>query len=98
MAFIISRGCVWSHPTELLIPSLPRRSVAMFRTSILKHSVRAAAAAVVLAGLLSPANATAIFPHPPTSAVPVHKPIVLTSRRPWIAPVGHRQPHQADVP
>ena len=24
--------------------------------------------------------------------------IVLTSHLPWLAPVGHRQPHQADVP
>jgi hypothetical protein len=24
--------------------------------------------------------------------------IVLTSRLPWLAPVGHRQPRQADVP
>jgi hypothetical protein len=77
----------------------------MPRISMLKGSVRAATAVVVLVGLLSPANATsrqdtvAIFPDLPTNAVHGHKPpIVLTSSQPWIAPVGHRQPRQADAP
>ena len=26
------------------------------------------------------------------------RPTALTSHLPWLAPVGHRQPHQADVP
>jgi hypothetical protein len=26
------------------------------------------------------------------------RPAALTSQLPWLAPVGHRQPHQADVP
>jgi hypothetical protein len=32
------------------------------------------------------------------SAVARSRSIVLTSRLPWLAPVGHRQPHRADVP
>jgi hypothetical protein len=32
------------------------------------------------------------------STVARSRSIVLTSRLPWLAPVGHRQPHQADVP
>ena len=72
--------------------------------SILQRSACAAAAAVTLAGLLSPANATsrhdtvAVFPDIAISAATDRAPIMLTSRLPWLAPVGHRQPHQADVP
>jgi hypothetical protein len=71
------------------------------RTSFLKRSLSAVA---VLAALLSPANATyrqesiAVFPDLSISAATDRAPIVLTSRLPWLAPVGHRQPHQADVP
>jgi len=71
------------------------------RTSILKRSLSAVA---VLAALLSPANASyrqesiAVFPDLSISAATDRAPIVLTSRLPWLAPVGHRQPHQADVP
>jgi hypothetical protein len=71
------------------------------RTSILKRSLSAVA---VLAALLSSANATyrqesiAVFPDLSISAATDRAPIVLTSRLPWLAPVGHRQPHQADVP
>jgi hypothetical protein len=74
----------------------------MSRTSMLKRSLSAAVA--VFAALLSPANATyrqeriAIFPDLSISAATNRAPIVLTSRLPWLAPVGHRQPHQADVP
>ncbi|MEH2560909.1 hypothetical protein [Bradyrhizobium sp. AZCC 2289] len=76
----------------------------MSRTSILKRSLSAATAVAVLAALLSPANATyrqdsiAVFPDLSISAATDRAPIVLTSRSPWLAPVGHRQPHQADVP
>jgi hypothetical protein len=89
----------------------------MSRISILKHSVRTAAAALVFVGLLSPANATyqhdsvSVFPDLPisttadhadgksaSSAVARRPSIMLTSRLPWLAPVGHRQPHRADVP
>jgi hypothetical protein len=76
----------------------------MSRTPILKRSLSAAAAVAVFAALLSPANATyrqeriAIFPDLPIRAATDRAPIALTSRLPWLAPVGHRQPHQADVP
>ena len=72
--------------------------------SILKRSIRTAAAGLVLVGLLSPANATdrhdavAVFPDLPISATADHASTVLTSHLPWLAPVGHRQPHRADVP
>jgi hypothetical protein len=32
------------------------------------------------------------------SAVAWNRTIVLTSQLPWLAPVGHRQPHRADIP
>jgi hypothetical protein len=32
------------------------------------------------------------------SAIARNRSIALTSRLPWLAPVGHRQPHRADVP
>src|SRR5580704_3585674 len=76
----------------------------MSRTSILKRSLSAAAAVAVFAALLSPVNATyrqesiAVFPDLSTSGATDRAPIVLTSRLPSLAPVGHRQPHQADVP
>jgi hypothetical protein len=76
----------------------------MSRTSILKRSVSAATAVAVFAALLSPANATsrqesiAVFPDLSIGAASDRAPIVLTSRLPWLAPVGHRQPHRADVP
>jgi len=57
----------------------------MSRISILKRSTVAAAAALVFAGLLSPANASS-------------RSTALTSHLPWLAPAGHRQPHRADVP
>ncbi|WFU39160.1 hypothetical protein QA640_32980 [Bradyrhizobium sp. CB82] len=89
-----------------------KRSVAMSRTSILNRSIRTAAAAVVFAGLLSPANAAyqqdamSVFPNLPVSAghtkadAPVARNLsaVPTSRLPWLAPVGHRQPQKADAP
>ena len=76
----------------------------MSRISILKRSISAAAAGLVFVGLLSPANATyrhdavAVFPDLPISATADHASRVLTSHLPWLAPVGHRQPHRADVP
>lgn len=72
--------------------------------SILKRSIRTAAAGLVLVGLLSPANATdrhdavAVFPDLSISATADHASTVLTSQLPWLAPVGHRQPHRDDVP
>jgi hypothetical protein len=76
----------------------------MSRISIQNRSLRAAAIVAVFSTLLSPANATyrhdavAVFPDVSPSAASDRAPIVLTSRLPWLAPVGHRQPHQADVP
>jgi hypothetical protein len=86
----------------------------MSRISILKRSIRTAAAAFVFVGLLSPANANSphdaasIFPNLPISATADHsgakaavernRSMMLTSRLPWLAPVGHRQPQRADVP
>ena len=75
----------------------------MSRASILQRSLGATATVAIFA-LLSPANATyrqdtvAVFPDVSISAATDRAPIVLTSRLPWLAPVGHRQPHQADVP
>jgi hypothetical protein len=76
----------------------------MSRTSILNRSARAAAAVAVSFALLSPANATyrqdtvTVFPDVSSTAAADRAPIALTSRMPWLAPVGHRQPHRADVP
>lgn len=86
----------------------------MSRLSILQRSIRAAAAAFAFVGLLSPANANSsrdavsIFPDLPIStaadhsgaraAVESNRPMVLTSRLPWLAPVGHRQPRRAEIP
>ena len=72
--------------------------------SILKRSIRTAAAGLVFVGLVSPANATyqhepvEVFPDLPASATADHASAVPTSHLPWLAPVGHRQPHRADVP
>lgn len=76
----------------------------MSRTPIQNRALSAAAALVVFSALLSPANATypqntaTVFPDGSISAAKNRAPIVLTSRSPWLAPVGHRQPRRADVP
>lgn len=86
----------------------------MFRISIQNRSIRAAAASLVLIALLSPANAAhqhddaSVLSDRPISATPDHagnqaalarsRSMVLTSRLPWLAPVGHRQPRRDDVP
>lgn len=72
----------------------------MSRTSIPNRALSAAAALVVFSALLSPANATAAanLSGGSISAAKNRAPIVLTSRSPWLAPVGHRQPRRADVP
>src|ERR1700686_1491127 len=72
--------------------------------SILKRSIRTAAAGLVLVGLLSPANgsdrhdAVAVFPDLSISATAYHASTVLTWHLPWFAPVRQRQPHRDDVP
>jgi hypothetical protein len=73
----------------------------MSRTSILERSLSAAAA--VLAALLSPANATcrqdsSRFPRSVDQRRHRSCADCVDPRLPWLAPVGHRQPHQADVP
>ena len=76
----------------------------MSRILILKRSISTAFATVVFVSLLSPANAAdrhdavAVFPDLPVSASADHASQELTSQLPWLAPVGHRQPHQTDVP
>ncbi|MFB9263789.1 hypothetical protein ACFFWD_11490 [Bradyrhizobium erythrophlei] len=85
----------------------------MTRTSILDRSIRTAAAAIVFIGLLSPANAAhqhdaaSVFPdlaisatadHPDAKAAAGSRSLILTSRLPWLVPVGHRQPQRADAP
>jgi hypothetical protein len=73
----------------------------MSPVSIPKGSIRAAVAGLIFVGLLSPANATnaaAIFPDRLISGTADHASKVLTSHLPWLAPVGHRQPHRADAP
>lgn len=86
----------------------------MSRISTLKRSIRTAAAAFVFVGLLAPANANSrhdavsIFPDLPISTTadnsgakaPVERnpSMMLTSRLPWLAPVGHRQPQRTEVP
>lgn len=75
----------------------------MSRASILNRAL-GAAALVAFSALLSPANAiypqntATVFPDGSIGAAKNRAPIVLTSRLPWLAPVGHRQPRRADIP
>ena len=76
----------------------------MSRISILKRSINTARAGLVSIGMLSPAHAAyqqdalSVFPNLPRSATVDHGSPALTAQLPWLAPVGHRQPHQTDVP
>ncbi len=76
----------------------------MSHISIPKHSISTAVAGLIFVGLFSPANAAyrhdavSVFPNLPISATADHASTMLASRLPWPAPVGHRQPHRADVP
>ena len=76
----------------------------MSRISILKRAINTARAGFVLVGMLSPAHAAyqhatvSVFPDLPNNATADHSSRVLTAQLPWLAPVGHRQPQQADVP
>ncbi|WGD50283.1 hypothetical protein QA641_32460 [Bradyrhizobium sp. CB1650] len=73
----------------------------MSRTSILNRSSKAAAAVAIFVALLSQAHAAdqqyaaAVYPDVSSSAAADR---AQTSRLPWLAPVGHRQPRLADVP
>jgi hypothetical protein len=74
------------------------------RISTLKRSINTARAGLIFAGMLSPAHAAyqydavRVYPDLPIGQTADHAPRVLTAQLPWLAPVGHRQPHQADVP
>ncbi|WGD52411.1 hypothetical protein QA641_00185 [Bradyrhizobium sp. CB1650] len=74
----------------------------MSPTSILNPLSRAAARIALSLALLSPAHAAdqqyAAAVYPDVSRSAQRAPTVLTSRLPWVAPVGHRQPRLADVP
>lgn len=76
----------------------------MSLTSFLNRPSKAAAAVAIVAALLSQAHAAdqqyaaAVYPRLSRTSVSDRAPILLTSRSPWLAPVGHRQPRLADVP
>ena len=77
----------------------------MSRTSITKYLVSTAAAGLLFVGLLSPASASYRSPtgaaanHAAEEGTKAQRPsIVLASRLPWPAPVGHRQPRASDLP
>jgi hypothetical protein len=76
----------------------------MSRISMLERLIRTARAGLVFVGMLSPAHAAyqhdglSVFPDLPKTESADHSSKVLTAHLPWLAPVGHRQPHQADVP
>lgn len=69
----------------------------MSRTAILAPLIRITTAALLSVGLLSPARAAPdVFPD--VAAGTTTERVVPTSRLPWLAPVGHRQPHVAEAP
>ena len=72
------------------LEAVPAASAVPYLQIILERSVRYAAVvatAAALSGMLSPVTARA-----------AQSTSVLTSQRPWLAPVGHHQPQRADVP
>jgi|SRR5271156_2153683 len=77
-------------------PEPPAKECHHAPTPILKRSLSASAAVAIFAAYRQ--DTVAVFPDLSISAAKDRAPIVLTSRLPWLAPVGHRQPHQADVP
>lgn len=76
----------------------------MSRIFILKRIISTARAGLVFLGMFSPAHAAhqydavRVFPDPPIGRTAQQESRMLTAQLPWLAPVGHRQPHQADVP
>lgn len=79
----------------------------MSRLSIAQRSISTAAAILVLIRLLSSANAmeqpasvsvNAASYYAAARADGQSRPVIVSSRLPWPAPVGHRQPRLADVP
>jgi hypothetical protein len=75
----------------------------MSRISIPRRSIRTAVAGLLFVGLFSPANATyqhgavPVFPDLPISTTADQASTRLAAHLPWLAPVGHRQPRQADL-
>lgn len=75
---------------EPTLNAMPLAGAVPYLHIILQRTVRYAAViatAVTLSGVLSPMTARA-----------AQDSSELTSHRPWLAPVGHRQPQRADVP
>ena len=74
----------------------------MSRISMLERLISTTRAGLVFVGMLSHAacqhDGLSVFPDLPKTAVADHSSAVLTAHLPWLAPVGHRQPQQADVP
>jgi hypothetical protein len=76
----------------------------MSRISILKRAINTARASLVIVGMVSPAHAAcqhdavSVFPDLSNTAPANHSSPVLTAHLPWLAPVGHYQPHRVDVP
>lgn len=73
----------------------------MFKISIRSRSICSASAGLLLAILLSPAHASdrsTSLADPQARAAEQMASVELTSHRPWLAPVGHRQPRRADAP
>jgi hypothetical protein len=70
---------------------------------MLKRSISTAKVGLVLVGMLSlqhPAyqhDAAGVFPDMPKRAAADISSAVLTAHLPWLTPVVHRQPRQADV-
>ena len=65
--------------------------------SILNRVIRTTTAGFLFVVQLSSAHAAPdVFPDVPASASVDHA--LPTSRLPWLAPVGHRQPHLAEAP
>ena len=68
------------------------------------RSIRSAFAGLLLIGLLSPAHASDrnasldAIPDLPSRAAERLASAEPSSRLPWLAPVGHRQPSRADAP
>jgi hypothetical protein len=71
---------------------------------MLQRSLSVATAGLIFLGTLSSTHAAqqpdaaSVFPDVAINVTPDHESAALTSHLPWLAPVGHRQPRQADVP
>lgn len=76
----------------------------MSRISFLQRSIGMVVAGLVSVILLSPAYANyqrdvvTAFPDLPGTTVADRASSELTSHRPWLAPIGHRQPVRTEAP